>query len=138
MNKREFVQAHVMTAYERMLKAEPLTVDTKLTMRFAVEQTERAWVQLSDFGYGGKTKITVSGDIDGVIDSQVNPRSQSYVDPMDQLDDGKHKNKSVEYWAAKLKEAQGNPNFDHRDTTEIRNAMTSAEVSKMVGFGYYK
>ena len=138
MNKREFVQAHVMCAYERMLKAEPLTVNTKLTMRFAVEQTERAWAQLSDFGYGGKTKITISGDTDGTIDSQVNPVSQNHIDPMDLLDDGKHENKSVEYWAEMLKEAQGNPKFDHRDTTEIRNAMTSAEVSKMVGFGYYK
>ena len=137
MNKREFVQAHVLSAYARLLKEEP-TTNTKLIMRFAVEQTERAWAQLSDLGYGGKTKITVSGDIDGLIDSQVNPVSQSYVDPMDQLDDGKHQNKSVEYWTAKLKEAQGNPNFDHRDTTEIRNALTSAEVSKMVGFGYYK
>ena len=137
MNRREFIQAHVMIAYERLLKAEP-NANTKLTMRFAVEQTEIAWVQLSEFGYGGKTKITISGDIDGIIDNQVNPRSRSYVDPIDQLDDGKHKNKSVEYWAEKLKEAQGNPNFDHRDTTELRNALSSAEASKMMGFGYYK
>ena len=135
MNKKEFIQSNIMIAYERLLKEETLTAGNALTMSIAVKQLETAWFQLSDLGYGGKTHITISGDPGGTL---VQRKATINVDPIILLDDGKHQNQSVEYWTKKLKEAQGNPNFDHRDQTEIRTALTSAEVSKSMGFGYYK
>ena len=51
------------------------------------------------------------------------------------LDDGKHLNKSVEHWTAKLKEARGSKNSDCQDLVYLRTNFT--EVSKVMGFGYY-
>ena len=136
MNKREFVQAHVMAAYERLITEATEVVDTTLTMRIAVNQVERAWVQLSDLGYGGKTKITGSVDtVEVIVQHTPIPRD---IDQLALLDDGKHLNKSVEHWTAKLKEARGNKNSDCQDLVYLRTALTSAEVSKVMGFGYYK
>ena len=135
MNKREFVQAHVMAAYERLITEATEVVDTTLTMKIAVNQVERAWVQLSDLGYGGKTKITGSVDPGGTL---VQRQATINTDPMVLLDDGKHLNKSVEHWTAKLKEARGSKNSDCQDLVYLRTALTSAEVSKVMGFGYYK
>ena len=136
MTKKEFIQTHAMAAYERLITEATEVVNTTLTMRIAVNQVERAWSQLTDLGYGSATKIT----------SAMHQQVTTNTDPMVSLDDGLHplldnglhQNKSVEYWTKKLKEAQGNPNFDHRDQTEIRTALTSAEISEVMGFGYYK
>ena len=128
MTKKEFIQHHAMAAYERLLKEATEVVNTALVMRIAVNQVERAYDQLSDLGYGSATKIT----------SAMHQQATTNVDPLVLLDDGKHKNQSVEYWAAKLKEAQGNKNSDCQDLVKIRTALTSAEVSRSMGFGYYK
>ena len=135
MNKKEFIQSNIMIAYERLLKEETLTAGNALTMSIAVKQLETAWFQLSDLGYGGKTHITISGDPGGTL---VQRKATINVDPIILLDDGKHQNQSVGYWRIKLKEAHGNPSFDHKALTEIRNALSSAETSRRMGFGFYK
>ena len=128
MTKKEFIQHHAMAAYERLITEATEIVNTTLTMRIAVNQVERAYDQLTDLGYGSATKIT----------SAMHQQATTNVDPLVLLDDGKHQNQSVGYWRMKLKEAHGNPSFDHKALTEIRNALSSAETSRRMGFGFYK
>ena len=128
MTKKEFIQTHAMAAYERLITEATEVVNTTLTMRIAVNQVERAWDQLTDLGYGSATKIT----------SAMHQQATTNTDPMVLLDDGKHQNKSVEHWTAKLKEARGSKNSDCQDLVYLRTALTSAEVSKSMGFGFYK
>ena len=128
MTKKEFIQTHAMAAYERLITEATEVVNTTLTMRIAVNQVERAWDQLTDLGYGSATKIT----------SAMHQQATTNTDPMVLLDDGKHQNKSVEHWTAKLKKARGNKNSDCQDLVKIRNALTSAETARSMGFGFYK
>ena len=127
MTKKEFIQQNIMRTYERILKEAAFPV-TPLAMIVAVKQLSIAWEELTVQGYGAATKIT----------STMQQQATTNTDPKVLLDDGKHKNKSVEHWDKKLKEAQGNKDFDNRDLTEIRSALTSAEVSRSMGFGFYK
>ena len=125
MTKKEFIQANIIVTYERLLKTEPVTA---LTMSIAVRQLEKAYDQLTSLGYGAATKIT----------STMQQQATINTDPTVLLDNGLHKNKSIEYWTAKLKEARGNKNSDCQDLVYLRNALSSAETSKMMGFGFYK
>ena len=125
-----------MAAYERLITEATEIVNTTLTMRIAVNQVERAYDQLTDLGYGSATKIT----------SAMHQQATTNVDPMVSLenglhpllDNGLHQNKSVEYWTKKLKKARGDKNSDCQDLVYLRTALTSAEIARSMGFGFYK